>query len=128
MRLSVSRVVERKDGEPTACREGMVGAAILLDVLEDAVPYGDGTAAAVAISPIIATKFAGGHKRVVVGVGLRVVHVVSWWFGRMEAADTHVRLERRARVIFWSIAQIGHWRLCSGTVLEGSATGPQRWD
>ena len=46
----------------------MVGTAILLDELEDAVPDGDGAAGAVAVGPIVATKLAGGHNRVVVGV------------------------------------------------------------
>jgi len=97
------------EGEPTACREGMVSAAILLDELEHAVPDGHGAAAAVAVGPIVATELAAGHKRVVVGVRLQLHagQLVGWHDGR---ARTHVRLERRARVVVWSVAQIGHWR------------------
>jgi len=45
----------------------MVGAAILLDKLEDTGPDGDCAAAAISVGPIIATELAG-HKRVVVWV------------------------------------------------------------
>lgn len=69
VRFAVSTVVERKRGKPlTACREGMVSAAILLDVLENAVADGDGATGAVTVCPIVATELAGGHKRVVIRV------------------------------------------------------------
>jgi len=94
----------------------MIGAAVLLDELEHAVPNGDGAAGRVAVGPIVATELAGDHERIVVGVRLRL----CWSAGGFgdSRARTHVRLERRTRVVVWSVARIGHWRLCCDVVLK----------
>jgi hypothetical protein len=69
----------------------MVGAAILLDELEHAVANGDGAAATVAVCPIVATELAGGHKRVVVGVRLRLRWSAGGLAGRRGAHSRQAR-------------------------------------